>query len=54
MNFVELHGAFNSLHVDFFDYHSGKFERPGDAVPGRAAKNVILTFLQDTDARAHI
>ena len=54
MNFVESHEAFNSLHVDFSDYHLGKFERLGDAVPRRAAKNVILTFLQDTNARAHI
>ena len=54
MNFVESHGAFNSLHVDFSDYRPGKFERLGDAVVGRATKNVILTFLQDTDARAHI
>ena len=54
MNFVESHGAFNSLHVDFSDYRPGKFERVGDAVVGRATKNVVLTFLQDTDARAHI
>ena len=54
MNFVESHGAFNSLHVDFSDYHPGKFERLGDVVLGRAAKNVILTFLQDTDSWAHI
>ena len=54
MNFVESHGAFNSLHVDFSDYCPGKFERLGDAVVGRATKIFILTFLQDTDARAHI
>ena len=45
MNFVELHKAFNSLHVDFSNYYPGKFERLGDAVPGRVKKNVILMFL---------
>ena len=54
MNFVESHGAFNFLHVDFFDYRPGKFERLGDAIVGRATKNVILMFLQDMDAHAHI
>ena len=54
MNFVELHGAFNFLHIDFSDYRLDKFERLGDAVVGRATKNVILAFLQDTDSRAHI
>ena len=45
MNFVESHGAFNSLHVDFSDYRPGKFERLSDAVPGRVTKTVILMFL---------
>ena len=40
--------------MDFFDYRSKKFERLGDALAGRATKHVILTFLQDTDGRAHI
>ena len=49
MEFVNSHGAFNSLHVDFADYHPTKFERLGDLSAGRARRKVILTFLQDVD-----
>ena len=54
MNFVDLHRAFNSLHVDFFYYRPGNFEKLRDALARRVTKNLILMFLQDTDARAHI
>ena len=54
MNFMESHEAFKSLHVDFSDYCPGKFERLGDAIAGRATKNVILMFLQDMDTCAYI
>ena len=51
MEFVNSHGAFKSLHVDFADYHPAKFERLGDLSAGRATRKVILTFLQDVDCR---
>ena len=47
MEFVNNHGAFKSLHVDFANYHPAKFERLGDLSAGRATRKVILTFLQD-------
>ena len=54
MEFVNSHGAFKSLHVDFADYHPAKFERLGDLSAGWATKKVILTFLQDVDCRDHV
>ena len=54
MEFVNSHGAFKSLHVDFADYHPAKFERLGDLSAGRATRKVILTFLQDVDCREHV
>ena len=54
MEFVNSHGAFKSLHVDFANYHPAKFERLGDLSAGRATKKVILTFLQDVDCRDHV
>ena len=54
MEFVNNHGAFKSLHVDFADYHPAKFERLGDLSTGRATRKVILTFLQDMDYRDHV
>ena len=54
MEFVNSHGAFKSLHVDFADYHPAKFERLGDLSAGRATWKVILTFLQDMDCRDHV
>ena len=54
MEFVNSHGAFKSLHVDFADYHPTKFERLGDLLAGRATREVILTFLQDVDCREHL
>ena len=54
MEFVNTHGAFKSLHVDFADYHPEKFERLGDLSAGRATRKVILTFLQDVDCREHV
>ena len=54
MEFVNSHGAFKSLHVDFADYHPAKFERLGDLSAGRATRKVILIFLQDVDCRDHI
>ena len=54
MEFVNSHGAFKSLHVDFADYHPAKFERLGDLSAGRATRKVILTFLQDVDCRDHV
>ena len=49
MEFVNSHGAFKSLHVDFVDYHPAKFEQLGDLSARRATRKVILTFLQDVD-----
>ena len=54
MEFVNSHGAFKTLHVDFTDYHPTKFERLGDLSAGRATRKVILTFLQDVDCRDHV
>ena len=54
MEFVNSHGAFKLLHVDFADYHPAKFEGLGDLSAGRATRKVILTFLQDVDFRNHI
>ena len=54
MEFVNNHGAFKSLHMDFADYHPAKFDRFGDLSTGRATRKVILTFLQDVDCRSHI
>ena len=54
MEFVNSHGAFKSLHVDFADYHPAKFERLGDFSAGRATRKVILTFLQDVDYHNHV
>ena len=54
MEFVNSHGTFKSLHVDFDDYHPAKFERLGDLSVGRATRKVILTFLQDMDCRDHV
>ena len=54
MEFVNTHGAFKSLHVDFADYHPAKFERLGDLSVGRATRKVILTFLQDVDCHDHV
>ena len=54
MEFVNSHGAFKSLHVDFADYHPTKFERLGDLSAGRATRKVILTFLQDMDCHDHV
>ena len=54
MEFVNSHGAFKSLHVDFADYHPAKFERLGDLSAGRATRKVILTFLRDVDCREHV
>ena len=54
MEFVNSHGAFKSLHVDFADYHPAKFERLGDLLAGRVIRKVILTFLQDVDCRDHV
>ena len=54
MEFVNSHGAFKSLHVDFADYHPTKFERFGDLSARRATRKVILTFLQDVDCRDHV
>ena len=51
MEFVNSHGAFKSLHVDFANYHPAKFERLGDLSARRATRKVILTFLQDVDCR---
>ena len=54
MEFVNSHGAFKSLHVDFADYHPAKFEQLGDLSAKRATRKVILTFLQDVDCRDHV
>ena len=54
MEFVNSHGAFKTLHVDFADYHPAKFERLGDLSAGRATRKVILTFLQDVDCCDHV
>ena len=54
MEFVNNHGAFKSLHVDFANYHPAKFERLGDLSARRVTKKVILTFLQDVDCRDHV
>ena len=54
MEFVNNHGAFKSLHVDFVDYHPAKLERLGDLSAGRATRKVILTFLQDVDCCDHV
>ena len=54
MEFVNNHGAFKSLHVDFAEYHLEKFERLGDLSAGQATRKVILTFLQDVDCRDHV
>ena len=54
MEFLNSHGAFKLLHVDFADYHPTKFERLGDLSNGRATRKVILTFLQDVDCREHV
>ena len=39
MEFVNSHGAFKSLHVDFADYHQAKFERLGDLSAGQATRS---------------
>ena len=54
MEFVNSHGAFKSLHVDFVDYHPTKFKRLRDLSAGRARSKVILTFLQDVDCCDHV
>ena len=54
MDFVNSHGAFKLLHVDFVDYHPAKFERLGDASVGWTMRKVILTFLQDLDSCDHM
>ena len=54
MEFVNSHGAFKSLHVDFANYHPTKFERLGDLSAGQATRKVILTFLQDVDCHDHM
>ena len=43
MEFVNSHGAFKSLHVDFADYHPAKFERLEDLSAGRATRKVMYT-----------
>ena len=54
MEFVNGHGAFKSLHMDFANYHPAKFERLGDLSAGWATRKVILTFLQDVDCCDHV
>ena len=54
MEFVNSHGAFKLLHVDFADYHPAKFERLEDASAGWATRKVILTFLQDLNYHDHV
>ena len=54
MEFVNSHGAFKTLDMDFADYHSAKFEQIGDSSAGRAPRRVILTFLQDLDAHNRV
>ena len=54
MEFVNSHGAFKSLHVDFADYHPAKFEQLGDLSARRATRKVILTFLEDVDYHEHV
>ena len=54
MEFVNSHGAFKSLHVDFAVYHPAKFEQLGDLSAGWATRKVILTFLQDKDCLEHV
>nr|PNR49410.1 hypothetical protein PHYPA_011306 [Physcomitrium patens] len=54
MDFINSHGAFKALHIDFADYIPAKFERLGDSSVGRAPRKVILTFLQDVDARDRV
>ena len=38
MEFVNSHGAFKTLNMDFANYHPAKFERIKDASTGRALK----------------
>ena len=54
MEFVNSHGAFKSLHVDFANYHPAKFEQLGDLLAGQATRKVIPTFLQDVDYCDHV
>nr|PNR39184.1 hypothetical protein PHYPA_019462 [Physcomitrium patens] len=54
MDFINSHGAFKGLHIDFADYIPAKFERLGDFSVGRAPRKVILTFLHDVDARDRV
>nr|PNR26859.1 hypothetical protein PHYPA_030340 [Physcomitrium patens] len=54
VDFINSHGAFTGVHIDFADYIPAKFERLGDSSVGRAPKKVILTFLQDVDARDRV
>ena len=53
MEFMNSHGVFKSLHVDFADYHLAKFEQLGDLSTGRVTRKAILTFLQDVDCCDH-
>ena len=53
MEFMNSHGAFKSLHVDFADYHPARIERLGDLSGGRATR-IILTIRQDVDCRDHV
>nr|PNR27966.1 hypothetical protein PHYPA_028558 [Physcomitrium patens] len=54
MDFINSHGAFKGQHIDFADYIPSKFERLGDSSVGRVPRKVILTFLQDVDARDRV
>ena len=51
MNYVNGHEALSTYHMDFADYHPAKFERLGDQSVARAAKKVILTFIQNSAVR---
>nr|PNR52963.1 hypothetical protein PHYPA_009338 [Physcomitrium patens] len=54
MDFINSHEAFKGLHIDFADYIPAKFEHLGDSSVGRVPRKVILTFLQDVDARDRV
>nr|PNR52876.1 hypothetical protein PHYPA_009251 [Physcomitrium patens] len=40
MDFINSHGAFKGLHIDFADYIPAKFERLGDSSVGRAPRKM--------------
>ena len=54
MEFVNSHGAFKLLQVDFVDYYPAKFKRLGDLSAGWATRKVIVTFLQDLNSCDHM